>query len=391
MSPQRKGSKRGSGWKPPRDRREIAHGRAGGAGRHRGHRRPRVVPAPEPRLRIDVDGRRHDAHHGGRRDHDHAPHRHDRPHRQHGRTHHRAGPDVDALSGAGVVRASFEAGRGFPLDRFQTLALDALDAGRSVLVAAPTGSGKTLVAEYAIAKARADGGKVFYTTPLKALSNQKYGDLVREHGSDRGRAPHRRQHGQRRRADRGDDHRGAAQHDLRGVAHARRPALRRARRGALPPGPLPRPGVGGGHRPPPGRGHAGVPLGHGVERRGGGGVDRDGARQHRGDHRGAPTGDARAPVPGGGAGQRRPPPPAHVRRRARRRAATQSRRRPPRRQQRARPALAGPTAIAHAHARAGWRPPSCSPPRGCCRRSASSSAARGATRRSSSASPRGCA
>jgi ATP-dependent RNA helicase HelY len=82
------------------------------------------------------------------------------------------------------VRASFEAGRGFPLDRFQTLALDALDAGQSVLVAAPTGSGKTLVAEYAVAKARAAGGKVFYTTPLKALSNQKYGDLVREHGGD---------------------------------------------------------------------------------------------------------------------------------------------------------------------------------------------------------------
>jgi ATP-dependent RNA helicase HelY len=82
------------------------------------------------------------------------------------------------------VRASFEAGRGFPLDRFQHLALDALDAGQSVLVAAPTGSGKTLVAEYAIARARASGGKVFYTTPLKALSNQKYGDLVREHGRE---------------------------------------------------------------------------------------------------------------------------------------------------------------------------------------------------------------
>jgi ATP-dependent RNA helicase HelY len=81
------------------------------------------------------------------------------------------------------VRASFEAARGFPLDPFQERALDALDAGQSVLVAAPTGSGKTLVAEYAIARARAHGGKVFYTTPLKALSNQKYGDLVREHGS----------------------------------------------------------------------------------------------------------------------------------------------------------------------------------------------------------------
>jgi ATP-dependent RNA helicase HelY len=80
-------------------------------------------------------------------------------------------------------RAEFEAGRGFPLDRFQHLALDALDEGRSVLVAAPTGSGKTLVAEYAIARARAEGGKVFYTTPLKALSNQKYSDLVRVHGA----------------------------------------------------------------------------------------------------------------------------------------------------------------------------------------------------------------
>jgi len=83
------------------------------------------------------------------------------------------------------MRESFEAGRGFPLDRFQQLALDALDAGQSVLVAAPTGSGKTLVAEYAIARARASGGKVFYTTPLKALSNQKYGDLAREHGAAR--------------------------------------------------------------------------------------------------------------------------------------------------------------------------------------------------------------
>ena len=81
------------------------------------------------------------------------------------------------------MRASFEAGRGFPLDRFQRLALDALDAGHSVLVAAPTGSGKTLVAEYAIDRARSVGCKVFYTTPLKALSNQKYGDLVRLHGA----------------------------------------------------------------------------------------------------------------------------------------------------------------------------------------------------------------
>ncbi len=83
-----------------------------------------------------------------------------------------------------ALRATFEAERGFPLDPFQLRALDALDAGQSVLVAAPTGSGKTVVAEYAVARSRALGTKTFYTTPLKALSNQKYGDLVREHGAD---------------------------------------------------------------------------------------------------------------------------------------------------------------------------------------------------------------
>jgi ATP-dependent RNA helicase HelY len=83
------------------------------------------------------------------------------------------------------LRAEFEAARPFPLDDFQSRALDALDAGHSVLVAAPTGSGKTLVAEYAITRALAAGGKTFYTTPLKALSNQKFGDLVRAHGAAR--------------------------------------------------------------------------------------------------------------------------------------------------------------------------------------------------------------
>ncbi len=86
---------------------------------------------------------------------------------------------------AAGTRAAFAADRPFPLDDFQIRALDALDEGHSVLVAAPTGSGKTLVAEYAIARALAAGGKAFYTTPLKALSNQKYGDLVRAHGSAR--------------------------------------------------------------------------------------------------------------------------------------------------------------------------------------------------------------
>ncbi|MGH9282297.1 MAG: DEAD/DEAH box helicase, partial [Acidimicrobiales bacterium] len=84
-----------------------------------------------------------------------------------------------------AARRQFLAGLGFQPDPFQVEALDALDAGRSVLVAAPTGSGKTVVAEYAVARALAGGGKAFYTTPLKALSNQKYGDLLRAHGPDR--------------------------------------------------------------------------------------------------------------------------------------------------------------------------------------------------------------
>ncbi|MCB9372660.1 MAG: DEAD/DEAH box helicase [Microthrixaceae bacterium] len=75
---------------------------------------------------------------------------------------------------------------GFDLDPFQREAIDAIDAGRSVLVAAPTGSGKTVVAEHAVATAlaRGDGSRAFYTTPIKALSNQKYHDLVRRHGAD---------------------------------------------------------------------------------------------------------------------------------------------------------------------------------------------------------------
>jgi ATP-dependent RNA helicase HelY len=84
-----------------------------------------------------------------------------------------------------VIREQFAATYPFGLDAFQVRALDALDAGHSVLVAAPTGSGKTVVAEYAVAKALAEGGKAFYTTPLKALSNQKFGDLARRHGAGR--------------------------------------------------------------------------------------------------------------------------------------------------------------------------------------------------------------
>ena len=65
----------------------------------------------------------------------------------------------------------------FPLDRFQLEAADAVSAGRNVLVAAPTGSGKTVVGELAVAAALTDGGRAFYTAPIKALSNQKFNDL----------------------------------------------------------------------------------------------------------------------------------------------------------------------------------------------------------------------
>ena len=82
-------------------------------------------------------------------------------------------------------RAAWVASLGFELDEFQVRALDAIDAGRSVLVAAPTGSGKTVVGEYAVDLALTEGNKAFYTTPLKALSNQKYGDLVRRYGAER--------------------------------------------------------------------------------------------------------------------------------------------------------------------------------------------------------------
>jgi ATP-dependent RNA helicase HelY len=71
----------------------------------------------------------------------------------------------------------------FPLDDFQTEACRAVEEGRGVLVAAPTGAGKTIVGEFAVHMALATGRKAFYTTPIKALSNQKYTDLVRRHGA----------------------------------------------------------------------------------------------------------------------------------------------------------------------------------------------------------------
>ena len=85
----------------------------------------------------------------------------------------------------GLDLASFEAGYDFPLDDFQVEGCRALANGRGVLVAAPTGAGKTVVGEYAVHLALERGGKCFYTTPIKALSNQKYHDLAARYGSDR--------------------------------------------------------------------------------------------------------------------------------------------------------------------------------------------------------------
>ena len=79
---------------------------------------------------------------------------------------------------------AFAARYTFPIDPFQLDAMDQLARGQSVLVAAPTGTGKTLVAEYAIWQARQRNQRVIYTTPLKALSNQKYRDLREVYGVD---------------------------------------------------------------------------------------------------------------------------------------------------------------------------------------------------------------
>ena len=78
----------------------------------------------------------------------------------------------------------FEQALSFPLDDFQRQACQAVAEGQSVLVAAPTGAGKTVVGEFAVAHAFKRGLKAFYTTPIKALSNQKFSDLRAQYGPD---------------------------------------------------------------------------------------------------------------------------------------------------------------------------------------------------------------
>ncbi|HEY0775774.1 MAG TPA: DEAD/DEAH box helicase [Nocardioidaceae bacterium] len=83
------------------------------------------------------------------------------------------------------VFAEFASLYDFPLDDFQVRACRELEAGNGVLVAAPTGSGKTLVGEFAVHLAIEQGRKCFYTAPIKALSNQKFNDLVERYGAER--------------------------------------------------------------------------------------------------------------------------------------------------------------------------------------------------------------
>ena len=80
--------------------------------------------------------------------------------------------------------ARFAAELEFELDPFQRRACAALESGHGVLVCAPTGAGKTIVGEFAVHLALASGGKCFYTTPIKALSNQKHHDFVARYGKE---------------------------------------------------------------------------------------------------------------------------------------------------------------------------------------------------------------
>lgn len=83
------------------------------------------------------------------------------------------------------IAAKFADTLPFELDRFQTDANEALEQGSNVLVAAPTGAGKTVVADFAVYLSQQQNAKAFYTTPIKALSNQKYHDLVALYGPDK--------------------------------------------------------------------------------------------------------------------------------------------------------------------------------------------------------------
>jgi ATP-dependent RNA helicase HelY len=84
-----------------------------------------------------------------------------------------------------VTAETFYDACAFSPDEFQREAINAIADGQSVVVTAPTGAGKTLIAEAAVHLALEEGGRAFYTTPIKALSNQKFQDLVEVYGEER--------------------------------------------------------------------------------------------------------------------------------------------------------------------------------------------------------------
>lgn len=88
--------------------------------------------------------------------------------------------DNESLSHLSTFAASCD----FTLDEFQVRGCESVEQHRSVVVCAPTGAGKTVVGEFAVSLALSEGTKCFYTTPIKALSNQKYHDLCRIHGEE---------------------------------------------------------------------------------------------------------------------------------------------------------------------------------------------------------------
>ncbi len=94
----------------------------------------------------------------------------------------RAPGSVSGMADPALVR--FRELYDFGLDDFQERACASILAGRGVLVAAPTGAGKTVVGEFAVHLAVERGTKCFYTTPIKALSNQKFNDLVERYGAE---------------------------------------------------------------------------------------------------------------------------------------------------------------------------------------------------------------
>ena len=141
-----------------------------------------------------------------------------------------AGPDIVAGPGAGTLAQAFSAHVGLTLDPFQVEAIEKLERSRGVLVSAPTSSGKTLIAEYAIWRCLAAppglrldparAHRVIYTTPLKALSNQKFRDLGERYGEANVGLVTGEHTLNESGAGGGDDHRDPAQHPLRRAARA---------------------------------------------------------------------------------------------------------------------------------------------------------------------------